>query len=48
MIELTTSSATALEDIIQEASLQADAVVAYFYFDFNDVQKQHTQPLYAA
>ncbi|KAK5949822.1 hypothetical protein OHC33_009211 [Knufia fluminis] len=35
--------ATALQDIIQEASLQADAVVAYFYFDFNDVQKQHTQ-----
>ena len=38
-----TCSATVLQNITDELNQQPDAVVAYFYFDFNSTEKQHTR-----
>lgn len=37
------SSATALQSILADANQQSNAVVVYFYFDFNSAEKQHTR-----
>jgi hypothetical protein len=39
----TTLSSTILEDVLQHCNNDSGKVVAYFYFDFNDVQKQNPE-----
>ena len=41
LTELT--SAAALQNVIQYQEAQSDPVVSYFYFDFNDVEKQSSR-----
>lgn len=38
-------SSTIIQRIFSECQTRANAAVLYFYFDFNDIQKQHTEHL---
>ncbi|PVH92845.1 HET-domain-containing protein [Periconia macrospinosa] len=38
-------SSTILQDILQHCDIKLGQVAVYFYFDFNDVQKQHADPM---
>jgi hypothetical protein len=41
----TVLSSTILQNLLQRGDDNSGQVVAYFYFNFNDVQKQHAEPM---